>query len=56
MAQRPPERRAQVVVIGIEPAGREDRPGCRALGIGRPGELEIEGMMARLQDRRLGRP
>ncbi len=51
--QRPPERRAQIVVIGLEPAGRDDRPSRRALGIGRPGELEVEGVMARLHGRRL---
>ena len=36
VAQRPPERRAQIIVIVLEPAGPDDRPGRRALGIGRP--------------------
>ena len=55
VSQRPGERRAQVVVVGLEPVGRDGRPGRRALGIGRAGELEVEGEMARLQGRRLAR-
>ena len=47
--QRPPERRAQVVVIGREPVEPDDRPGRRALRIGRARELEVEGEMARRQ-------
>ena len=46
--QRPRERRAQVVVVGLETVERDERPSCHALGIGRLGELEVEGEMARL--------
>ena len=42
-------------MVGLEPVGSHDRPGLRALGIGRPGDVEVEGLMARLQGRRLAR-
>jgi hypothetical protein len=55
MPQRPGERRAQVVVVSLEAVERDERPSRRALGIGRLGELEGEGEMARLHGHRLAR-